>query len=197
MKKIIYFSLVMLAVLIIFFTGEDEMMHGPGITAPDEPVQQNFSRINTFSLKGYILLEKAEFSLKARVLGKERYHTEENAGLVPYDLVFGWGPMSDERNLANIEISQHSRFYHWYTEKFPIPRREIEKNSANMHLIPASWDVMDIIGEIRVGNIVRLKGKLVDFINKKGKIWRTSLSRKDTGSGACEIIYTEELEILK
>jgi hypothetical protein len=35
----------------------------------------------------------------------------------------------------------------------------------------------------------------VDIDHPSGWHWRTSLSRKDTGGGSCEIVYLEDFEI--
>ena len=36
---------------------------------------------------------------------------------------------------------------------------------------------------------------LVDVEMPNGALWRTSLSRTDTGAGACETVYVERIEI--
>ena len=197
MRKIIYLLAVMIGILIIFFTGEEEVNQGPGVMAPKMPYQKNLSPSAEFSFKGYTIIKKAVFALEARVLGRERYRTEKNADLVPYDIAFGWGMMSDEKNLEHIDISQSGRFYHWYSKKLPLPRRTIISSSANMHIIPATEEIKDTISELRVGNIVRLKGWLVDFVNSGGQRWKTSLTRNDSGAGSCEIIYVQEIEIIQ
>ena len=48
--------------------------------------------------------------------------------------------MSDqEAVLQSIDISQSGRWYLvWTTRDFPIPRRAIETQSANMHMVPAN-----------------------------------------------------------
>ena len=56
---------------------------------------------------------------------------------MPEDLALGWGRMSDSDVLAKIDITQSGRFYYWHVDDFPIPRREIETSSANMHMIPS------------------------------------------------------------
>jgi len=48
---------------------------------------------------------------------------------------------------------------------------------------------------VRVGDIVRLRGKLVDIDHPSGWHWRSSLRRDDTGGGSCEIVYLEDIEI--
>ena len=83
----------------------------------------------------------AAFVVEARVLGRENYRFDAGAELAPVDLALGWRPMSDSAVLAEIAIHQRNRFYYWFTATFPIPRRDIEIHSANMHLIPASGAV--------------------------------------------------------
>ena len=145
----------------------------------------------------FTIIFKATFKLKARVLSRERYYTGREAQLAPVDLALGWGRMSDESVLDRIDISQSGRFYRWQTDKFPIPPREIEINSANMHLIPADVAVEDDIKSAVKGNIVKLQGYLVFVKHPDGWKWRSSLKRGDTGDGACEVVYVESFEILE
>ena len=101
--------------------------------------------------------------------------------------------MSDEAVLARIDVSQSGRFYYWrYEGSPPIPHREIEVSSANMHLIPATRAIEKKLKNLRPGNVVALKGYLVDVQGEGGFRWRSSLN---TGSGACELIWVEEVEI--
>jgi hypothetical protein len=69
--------------------------------------------------------------------------------------------MSDESVLDFINISQSGRWYRWSTKNFPIPRREIETHSANMHMIPENKLVESMLGRVRIGDIVELSGSLV------------------------------------
>jgi hypothetical protein len=99
--------------------------------------------------------------------------------------------MSDSAVLAKIDISQGNRFYRWQTREPPIPLREIEMSSANMHLIPADDSVKYALEDTREGQLVKLTGKLVKVDAKDGWRWKSSLTRNDTGGGACELIYVE------
>jgi hypothetical protein len=101
--------------------------------------------------------------------------------------------MSDSSVLARIQISQENRFYHWHVTSFPIPRREIEQSSANMHMIPADTAVRAQLDRVRVGEVVHLQGFLVDAARPNGWRWRTSMTRDDTGDGACELVYVESV----
>ena len=129
------------------------------------------------------------------MLSRKGYTSDSGADICPIDLALGWGPMSDEEVLDKISISQSDRRYRWYTKKFPIPRKEIETNSANMHLIPATPDIEGRLKSVRKGHLIRIKGYLVSV--KRGEWQRkSSLTRSDTGSGSCEIIWVDEFDIL-
>lgn len=171
--------------------------YGPGIVAPDDPIQKDVPRRfqKVFTFKEDIFTCMAEFDITARVLHRERYYLDEESKLAPVDLAMGWGIMSDEQILDKIDIGQTSRFYYWSTDKFPIPRREIETKSANMHIIPANDQLEDILLSIRQGHIVHIKGYLV-WITGNNSSWNSSLTRNDTGDGACEVIYAEEIQII-
>jgi hypothetical protein len=111
------------------------------------------------------------------------------------DLALGWGRMSDEKVLESIKIKQSGRFYFWSTKRFPIPRKEIERNSANTHIIPADEVIEDELGNIREGHIVDIQGYLVRVNAEDGWRWKSSVTRNDTGAGACEVLFAEYLEV--
>lgn len=147
-----------------------------------------------FNFKGYEIRPMADFTLKARILSYKYYSSDKEAELSPVDLALGWGPMSQSKVLDKIDISQRNRWYFWSTENFPIPRNEIELNSANMHIIPGNEDISKRLENVKRGQIVELKGHLVECI-QDGWRWKSSLTRNDTGGGACEVIFVEALQI--
>ncbi|MFN2382583.1 MAG: hypothetical protein ABR561_08660, partial [Guyparkeria sp.] len=107
----------------------------------------------------------------------------------------GWGPMARPEILEAFEIDQSGRFYRWHTERFPVPREAVEQSSANMHLVPANERVAADIDRIAEGDRVRLAGHLIDVDGEAGWRWRTSLTRTDTGSGACELLLVDRVRI--
>ncbi len=168
----------------------------PGVLAPDPPSQRLLDAGAPVFQKGrYHIKALAEFTLEARVLGREDYRFDSGADLAPLDLALGWGPMSDSSVLERIDIQQRHRFYYWHVNDFFIPRRDIETHSANMHLIPATRHVADRLKLIRPGHIVSLRGYLVEAHRDDGWQWRSSLSREDTGNGACELIWVETVAL--
>lgn len=167
-----------------------------GIIAPDDPVQVDFDAPQApITLEDATLHPLARFSLTARVLSREDYRFDAEAALSPTDLALGWGRMSDSAVLHDIDVGQSGRFYHWQVKSFPIPRQEIESHSANMHLVPANAQVAHALKRVRAGDVVTLDGLLVEADKPGGWRWRSSMTRTDTGAGACELVYVKDLRI--
>jgi hypothetical protein len=167
-----------------------EITHPPGVLAAGEPEQRAIESGAVVERGAFRLRPRAEFSATVRVLHREDYSVGPLAKLVPTDFAVGWGPMSDSAVLADIEISQGNRFYFWRTESWPLGRADIENHSANWHVIPANSTVSGILGRLRAGSVVEFRGRLVDIEGGEGGL-HTSLSRSDTGAGACEILLAE------
>ncbi|MGA9852582.1 MAG: hypothetical protein WBR15_06590 [Gammaproteobacteria bacterium] len=167
-----------------------------GVLAPDAPQQTNLSGPQALlHIKDATLEPLAKFALTARVLSREDYHFDDGSFLSPTDLALGWGRMSDSAVLRHINIQQGVRFYTWSVRNYPIPPREIETSSANMHMIPADAEVTRELKRVRVGDLITLDGLLVEADRPGGWRWRSSLTRDDTGPGACELVYVEDLTI--
>jgi hypothetical protein len=170
--------------------------YAPGVLIPAEPEQTATAdepvRRGDFQLKPL-----AHFSIDARVLHRENYHFDRQASLVPVDLALGWGPMSDQRVLDQLKITQSMRFY-WFEYKMPPPiaKEEIISHSTNLHVIPENAGVASVCRSLRTGALVRLSGDLVEATRSDGGVWRSSLSRTDTGNGACELMLVKEVTML-
>ena len=192
-------KLLLAAVLLLVLLGALSHWHrrplqpGPGVLAAEVPVQVDLDRGAQLQRSDTTLTTRAHFDITARVLSRKDYSWGADADLVPLDLALGWGRMSDSDVLAKIDITQSGRFYYWHVKAFPIPRREIETSSANMHMIPADADVKRQLEQVRPGQVVHIEGFLVDASRADGWRWNTSLSRDDTGAGAGELIYVESV----
>ena len=177
-----------------FFSGE--VVRAPGILAKGAPLQVK-SDLNErkWKVDDFVFTSLASFTARARVLSKTNYRFDPAAVLSPVDFALGWNSMSDNNVLDKISISQRSRYYKWSVMEFPIPRKEIVESSANMHIIPANEKVRKNIGKVKKGSLVYIRGKLVEVNRADGWRWKSSLTRSDTGQGACEVIWVEELRV--
>ena len=173
-----------------------EIEHAPGVLVAEEPYQGSAGSATEQTISGFQVTPLATFSIRARVLASKSYYFGREADLSPVDLALGWGRMSDEDVLKDISISQGGRFYYWRVNNFPIPREEIESHSANMHMIPADASVRKALQSIKAGNVVRLHGYLVEAKTADGWCWKSSLTREDTGRGACELVLVQSVEVL-
>ncbi len=177
-----------------FYNGEITLEDG--VVAVDEPLQYPVVESGGDHIAGHQIIYLAHFEIRARVLSKEVYRFDRGASLAPVDLALGWGRMSDSRVLNQLSISQSFRFYHyrWRGEP-PIPVAEMVSHSANMHLIPTSSDIEKKLKGVRVGQVIHIKGQLVEARLKDGSYWRSSLTRHDSGNGACELIRVESVNV--
>lgn len=168
----------------------------PSLHPSLDPVQDAARDVPAVHIEDYVLTPVASFQVAGRVLGAKHYRSGREADLSPVDLAMGWGPMADPDVLQAIDISQGGRFYRWHVDRFPIPAREIVEHSANMHLIPANPEVAAQITAVERGQRVRFKGYLVRIQASDGWHWRSSMTRKDQGAGACEVVLVDALETL-
>jgi hypothetical protein len=191
-ERIFFIALVISGILFWqSWEGQPEV-HAPGVLVSDMPLQTRVAE-RTFDFEGHQVTQRARFELGARVLSRRNYRFDGGAALSPVDLALGWGPMSDQAVLDQLEISQSSRWYRLKWNPAPIPERDIMGHSSNMHIIPANPVVEDALDRVKAGQLVQLEGYLVDVRGDNGFIWTTSLSRDDTGDGACELFYVERL----
>jgi len=122
------------------------------------------------------------------------------------DLCMVWGDniKSGAYKNKSLSIKQDFRFCLFsYWGGTPIKNEQLSNN----HLIIRNSDVKKISEGISAGDQIRITGKLVnvhtDVIGTAGTYepkvadWTTSITRADASGGACEIIYVENIEILK
>lgn len=165
-----------------------------GVLVEREPLQTT-TNATPFTFDEFEITPRAAYDIEARVLSVEPYRMDGGAKLSPLDFAVGWGPMSDTAVLEHFRITQGARFFTIYPDEQAIDIRSALLGSANMHLIPASARVRDRLEDVRAGNLVRLRGYLVSVAGPNGYTWNTSLSREDTGAGACELFYVEEADM--
>lgn len=169
---------------------------GDGPIAPLDPVQTDLDAAPPLMHGRWTLSPRAHYDITARILSREDYRFDAIADLVPEDLALGWGPMSDNRVIGALEITQSARFYSWRAKPaLPISRTEITEHSANTHVIPADSAIRAQLARLRQGQVVHLSGDLVDGVRDDGASLRTSLTRSDSGAGACEIMLVDSVEV--
>ena len=169
----------------------------PAFTDPDQPLQSPASdSMPPFRLGTATVTPLAGFSLQATVLSRENYSFGRETDYSPTDLALGWGPMKDPTLADKLDISQSGRWYHyrWDGDGPPIPLADIISHSANMHMVPADRSVAESLAHVHQGDTVRLAGWLIRIDGDDGWHWQSSLTRDDSGDGACEVVYVCALD---
>jgi hypothetical protein len=182
----------------VFYWLHRPLTYPPGVLVSADPEQTEIaSDASEVARDGFRLKPLARFSADARILHRRSYRYDAGAQLVPVDLAIGWGPMSDQAVLDRLTISQSMRFYFYeYRLPPPIAQNEIISHSTNVHIIPATPELKKRAEALRAGVLVHLSGELVEANGPGIGTWRSSLSRTDSGRGACELLLLESLETI-
>ncbi len=190
--------LLLAAIAYGYWSGQRPLTYPPGVLIPSDPEQSPETGARPIEYHNFQLKPLAHFTVEARVLHRKVYRYDRQASLVPVDLALGWGPMSDQSVLDRLSISQSMRCY-WYEYQLPPPIApdQIVSHSTNLHVIPANDEVARHCRVLRTGALVHLSGELVEARGAELGTWRSSLSRTDTGNGACELMWVTEVTELQ
>ncbi|HSB14451.1 MAG TPA: hypothetical protein VLE22_08325 [Bryobacteraceae bacterium] len=187
---------ILVGIAVVYALYEGSVTYPPGVLVSEDPSQSPAESVAPWEYKGLTIKPLASFRLRARVLRSERYWFDGGAKVAPVDLALGWGPMSDQRVIDRLSIWQGQRWFRWMPKdnQPPIPMTEIANHSSNMHMIPSTDQIKDQLLALRNGQLVGLGGYLVRVSGKDGWSWTSSLSRTDSGSGSCELVWVEYVD---
>lgn len=171
----------------------------PGVLAPDAPQQEQPSADELRSaaapppqLGDVRIHPVAPYRISARLLSREPYWWGRAGRLSPLDFAVGWGPMSDSAVLQLLQISQSGRYFWLRWERPPLPPEQLMRHAANMHLVPRDRRVRAALDTMRPGQLIRLRGWLIDASSDDGWSWNTSRTRDDSGDGSCELMWVDD-----
>jgi len=166
-----------------------------GVLAPDPP------RISTPSENAQVLKRDdhdftplARFESKARILGIKRYGRTRDERLAPLDLVLGWGRLSDSTQLKIVDVAQAERRALFQSYDPKLPDADMEAFLMNVHVLTADPEMEKRLKDLRIGNIVRIDGWLVEAVAKDGWRWKgQARERAPAAPGA--LLWVERVEI--
>jgi len=166
------------------------------------------------------VIPRARYDLNG-VLVSHRKNLDAFSYLIPIDACIVWGLYGDEKERTDLSVSNHGRVC-YVQYRSGIDGTYLMTHLSNNHLVPANENVRRAIFWMGDGDEVRLQGQLVDLevpvphdhlsdlLNQLGKgdlgnaeqhgdtfVWKTSLTRDDTGMGACETMWVTSVQIGK
>ncbi|RZH07887.1 hypothetical protein [Acinetobacter pittii] len=127
-----------------------------------------------------------------RILGSKVYQNDEQAKFSPIDYAVSWGLFAQPEIARHISVKQYDRYLNWKIPKLPVPAEQAMQMVSNMHIIPANPKIAEQIKQVKRGDLVYLKGDLVE-IKDKNLVWKSSLTPTDTGDGACELFRVQAI----
>jgi hypothetical protein len=172
-----------------------------------EPLQRASERgAFTTTIEGYTytLTPRAAYEIAGLVVSQHRgdalfnlYHQADPGNIRDVCVVWGEAVTNGSYRKVKFSSGEFTCSYSWSGALTPAFRPE---KASNNHLVPADRAIARRIGAIRVGDQIRMTGLLVDYtVTKDGQdvfSRRTSLTRGDTGNGACEILYVTGLSVV-
>jgi len=188
-----------------------------GDIAPEvlqDPIQTPVASSASISFKanGYVyeLEPLYNYEISAMLVHKLNYRTfsiYKFDKVFPFDLCLIWGDNLSKRpyRAGTLSFSQDCRFC-WAQWREPIPFNLTQ--ISNNHLLMNSKKFERVIGFLVYGDQIKIKGKLVNVRARKiasgcdwdapsEVSWHTSTTRTDGGAGACEVIFVEDIKILR
>ncbi len=153
------------------------------------PIQHNLSNLQTVNINGATIYLVATYNIKARVLSKH-YYNDIAGKVAPVDLALAWSEMAQPRHYQRLNIWQSNRFFYWETDNTEGLPEGFRSMMGNVHIIPATQHVKEVIDTFKKGDVIHMMGYLVNVkLPSVQRPWKSSLTRNDVGNGACEIMY--------
>lgn len=203
-KSILLISFV---TLIISFWNRDKLPSKEDVhpQMAKEPVQQMIDHqefLVNIDDYDYFIQPQYDYELYGMVVSYRLHNSDTGAHLRwgdhlnVADLCVVWSENAFEARLNEMEFrnQEWTCYYQW-------PNREVRSsfNSSklsNNHLITEDSGLRQSIKKIGIGDQIRIKGWLSSYRSNEKSIRGTSITRSDTGNGACETIYVNEVEVL-
>lgn len=172
----------------------------------NQPIQVSAQRENFYYIyKGQTVTVKplADYTIWGLVVShndpKAWYRfdiTHDKQSLDTRDLCIIWGSNLKQDDYQRISFHSDDWSCNWRysSDVHTISEEEISNN----HLITDSDAIRDIIKKVHIGDQIVIKGRLVNYSEERwdGQFRSTSMTRSDTGNGACEIIFVHDIVVL-
>lgn len=131
-----------------------------------------------------------------RILGSKQYSDDAQAQFSPIDYAVTRGIFTEPDIARQISINQYDRFLNWKMARPPLPPQLATQLVSNMHIIPGNPEIAKKITKVKRGDLVLLKGSLVQ-INAKDLVWKSALDWNGVGDGACKLIRVDSIQWLE
>ena len=185
-------------------------IHPEALAEPLQTVATNTS-VCEFTRNGYrySVAPRYDYRITGLLVRKKVYGwwvIDRAEKVFPVDLCLLWGDnlRNNVHREPSVKFAQDCRWC-WVRWKGNVPFNP--RQMSNNHLLPADDRVEASIKRLHHGDQICLRGQLVNvnarLLDKGGRYdseavtWNSSVTRDDSGDGACEVIYVREVELLQ
>jgi hypothetical protein len=129
--------------------------------------------------------------------GNSPIHRLSNDHLNMMDLCVVWGDTALSPYLRLIQFWSGQFTCNWSWSNRSLADVIHPNQISNNHLLSTDPEMRKAVKKVRVGDQIRLEGYLAQYSNQFGNTRGTSITREDSGNGACETVWVQEFEILR
>ena len=171
-----------------------------------DPVQINIANPKSFQVEHkdeiYTIEPKAEYEIYGLIVSQNDFDDGFNIDsrqdtFNSKDIGLIWGENLANDNYLSCRFWNNQYVLEW---RYKGGKAISPSHISNSHLVSATEAIKKQVHRMDKGDQIHIKGKLVNYtktINGRDFTRKTSLNRTDKGMGACEVIYVEELYIIK
>ncbi len=172
----------------------------------DEPVQKAIRQDKFevgFNGVSYQVRPQYRYELNGLVVsyrhhdGNSRMHRRSQDHLNMLDVCVVWGDNVDSALLRRLDFWNGIFTCNVSTRDQEAWERFDMVALSNNHLISDDPDIRKAVQKIRIGDQIRVRGLLSAYAAGEGPERGTSVTREDTGNGACETIYVDEFAVTR
>lgn len=179
-----------------------EVLSEPSQIETDLPEFQTTRKEVTYSVKPLF-----EYDLYGLVVSRhdaetwwDRVHKQSNDNLNVLDLCVVWGKNAQTGAYHGSGITYSSGQWTCYVEIKNMQEQQFDLYSlSNNHLLSDDSRLIELIRDTQIGDQIHFHGYLAEYSHNYGFPFKrgSSVTRNDTGNGACETVYVDRFEVVK
>ncbi len=162
----------------------------PPFSVRQEGVEYTLTPRYDYTLHGLVVSEHDTDSLF------NYYHTRWGDHLNVKDLCVVWGSNVATGVYSRVSYSSGSWTCYYKTSDREAWRMFNNAAISNNHVLTNDPRIAEALRDTKVGDQIKMQGVLAEYSHAGGFHRGTSVSRTDTGNGACETIFLMEYEVL-
>ncbi len=213
-ERFFFWSLLLFLIFSFFARNNFKSVKNPSEELFFEPVKTELSDHEPIEISKdgfrFTLTPLYDYKMSALVVNRLNYNwfsLTRSDNVFPMDLCVTWGENIKNGSYRDKSVSFRQDF-RFCLGSWGRDSDFIWAEVSNNHLVIDDDRILKKAMSIVEGDQIRLKGKLVNvkIENIDGKLgkyenqlsnWNSSVNIGDSGAGACEVIFVEELEIIK